>query len=120
MIEYTVKVDKGNTYWYLNGEQHRTDGPAVEFACGTKSWWLNGKQHRTDGPAIEYTDGTKAWYLNGKRHRTDGPAIEYTDGNKSWYINGVEVTQAVMNHIKQLTVAQVEALLGYAVKIVAG
>lgn len=26
----------------------------------------NGKFHRTDGPAIEYADGTKYWYLNGK------------------------------------------------------
>jgi hypothetical protein len=98
VIEYTVKVDNGDTRWYLNGKLHREDGPAVEFACGTKSWCLNGELHRADGPAIEYADG-----------------------NKSWYINGVKVTeQAVMNPIKQLTVAQVEALLGYAVKIVAG
>jgi hypothetical protein len=32
---------------------------------GTKRWFLNDKLHRTDGPAIEYADGTKMWYLNG-------------------------------------------------------
>jgi hypothetical protein len=32
---------------------------------GTKRWWLNGKRHRVDGPAIEYADGSKYWYFNG-------------------------------------------------------
>jgi len=27
---------------------------------------LNGKFHRLDGPAIEYADGTKKWYICGK------------------------------------------------------
>jgi hypothetical protein len=31
-------------YWYLNGELHREDGPAIERANGTKAWYLNGKQ----------------------------------------------------------------------------
>ena len=31
---------------------------------GTKSWFLNGELHREDGPAIEYADGSKSWYLN--------------------------------------------------------
>ena len=40
MIEYTVKVwDNGNKAWYLNGELHREDGPAVEYADGYKAWW---------------------------------------------------------------------------------
>ena len=46
-------------------------------ADGTKEWYLNGQLHRVDGPAIEYASGTKAWWLNGKRHRVDGPAIEW-------------------------------------------
>jgi hypothetical protein len=33
---------------------------------GTKMWYLNGELHREDGPAVEYPDGTKRWYLNGK------------------------------------------------------
>ena len=34
---------------------------------GSKSWYLNGERHREDGPAIEDADGYKAWYLNGKQ-----------------------------------------------------
>jgi hypothetical protein len=78
MIEYTVKVhDNGDKYWYLNGEPHREDGPACEWADGTKLWYLNGKYHREDGPAIEHVNGGKEWYLNGKLHREDGPALVF-------------------------------------------
>jgi hypothetical protein len=52
--------------WYLNGEYHRTDGPAVENADGSKYWYLHDKLHRTDGPAVEYAGGYKAWYYEGK------------------------------------------------------
>jgi hypothetical protein len=48
---------------------------------------LNGQLHRTDGPAIEDADGTKRWFLNDKRHRVDGPAYGGADGSKSWYLN---------------------------------
>ena len=54
-------------------------------------WRLNGKLHREDGPAIEWASGTKEWYLNGKRHREDGPAVEYIDGSKKYWIDGVRV-----------------------------
>jgi len=68
MITYTVKVDEYKTkYWYLNGNLHREDGPAAEYANGTKFWYLNGKLHREDGPAAECADGTKYWYLNGEQ-----------------------------------------------------
>ena len=54
----------GTKRWYLNGNLHREDGPACEFATGGKSWWLNGKRHREDGPAVEHSDGFKSWWLN--------------------------------------------------------
>ena len=42
MIEYTVKVyDSGNKQWFLNGELHREDGPAIERPDGYKAWFLN-------------------------------------------------------------------------------
>ena len=57
-------------------------------AEGTKFWRLpNGKLHREDGPAAEYADGTKWWYVNGERHRVDGPAVENANGNKWWCVN---------------------------------
>ena len=60
---------------------------------GNKYWFLNGKEHRTDGPACEWANGNKYWYLNGELHRTDGPAIERADGSKSWFLNGDELTE---------------------------
>jgi hypothetical protein len=68
MITYTVTVDEDKTKrWYLKGKFHREDGPAVEWANGSKYWYLNDKLHREDGPAVERADGTKHWYLNGDR-----------------------------------------------------
>ena len=61
------------------------------YANGDKYCYLNGNLHRTDGPALEFINGHKAWYLNGKPHRTDGPAIEWPNGDKEWYLNGKEV-----------------------------
>ena len=123
MIEYTVKVyEDGDKYWYLNGKHHREDGPAIEYEDGSKFWYLNGKLHREDGPAVEWADGTKKWYLNGQWHREDGPALEWANGSKSWYLNGKYLTQeehrARMSPAKELTVAQIEALLGHKVKVV--
>ena len=92
-IVYEVTVEKGDTYWRLDGKLHRLDGPAVEYAEGTKDWYVNGKRHREDGPAYEDADGSKDWYVNGKRHREDGPAVEYADGDKEWWINGVWYTE---------------------------
>ena len=67
-MEYKVVVSSSNTQWFKLGtnQRHREDGPAIEFADGSKEWYLNGKRHREDGPAIENADGYKHWYLNGK------------------------------------------------------
>ena len=66
---------------------------------GIKEWWLNGQKHREDGPAIEGLDGSKAWYLNGKLHREDGPAVEGLNGTKEWWLNGKKVTeQDIIGH----------------------
>lgn len=66
---------------------HPKDGSIVS-SNGTKKWYVNGELHRDDGPAVEYEDGSKSWYLNGNLHRENGPAIEYVNGHKEWYING--------------------------------
>jgi hypothetical protein len=60
----------------------------TEWPDGTKKWYLNGELHRVDGPAIEWTSGSKLWWLNGERHRVDGPAVEWADGTKEWHLNG--------------------------------
>ena len=58
---------------------------------------MDGELHREDGPAIEYADGTKSWWLNDNRHREDGPAIEFSDGSKEWWMNGIELTEEQFN-----------------------
>jgi len=72
---------------------------------------------------VEVRDnGDKFWYLNDKVHREDGPAAEYIDGRKGWYLNGNKHTEsefnAKTNFLKELSVADVEKILGYKVKIV--
>ena len=64
MIEYTVKVwSDGDKFWWLNGKIHREDGPAVEYANGTKEWFLNDKEvtqeehKRMTSKVIEMTMG---------------------------------------------------------------
>tara|TARA_R110000868_G_scaffold99024_4_gene272661 strand:- start:18914 stop:19240 length:327 start_codon:yes stop_codon:yes gene_type:complete len=84
-----MNIDEfGTKKWYLNGELHREDGPAIEWFDGEKEWYLNGKLHRVDGHAIEWSNGTKEWFLNDLRHREDGPAFESFNGNKYWYYHG--------------------------------
>ena len=87
-----IEWASGSKEWYLNGNLHREDGPAAEWASGSKEWYLHGERHREDGPAAEWASCSKEWYLNGKLHREDGPAIEWACGSKSWYLNGKEVT----------------------------
>ena len=67
-ITYEVRVyTNGAKYWFLNGNTHREDGPAVERLDGTKEWWLNDKRHREDGPACEWANDRKEWWLNGEK-----------------------------------------------------
>jgi hypothetical protein len=117
-VSYTLP-DKSTEYHNFNGKLHREDGPAVEYADGTKENWINGKRiypdglhvdkygdkvwylhsrpHRTDGPAVELANGDKRWYLNGKAHREDGPAVEFTDGKKNWYLHGKRHSEEEFN-----------------------
>ena len=92
---------------------------------GTTYWYKDAKctiLHRENGPAIEYADGSKSWWQNGQRHRADGPAIEWTSGRKDWFINGNRMTEAeflaATHPPVEMTVADVEKLLGKRVKII--
>jgi hypothetical protein len=92
---------------------------------GTIRWYNEaGLLHREDDlPAVEYATGTKQWYKNGKRHREDGPACEYPDGTKCWFINGEQCTETefnAMSNAVEVTVSQIEKILGHKVKIVKG
>ena len=122
---YVVVDDAGTTRWHKDAKctiLHRENGPAIERADGHKEWWQNGQRHRIDGPAVEWWDGDKSWWQNGKRHRTDGPAIERADGTKEWYINCEKLTEAeflaATQPVVEMTVADVEKLVGKRVKII--
>ena len=55
--------------------------------------------HRLDGPAVEYAAGTKEWYVDGELHRVDGPAIEYSSGDHYWYVDGLEYSEEDFNQL---------------------
>ena len=95
-----IDID-GTKIWFLNGQFHREDGPAVELTDGTKKWYINGKFHREHGPAVELTDGTKKWYINGKLHRLDGPAVIYDNGSHTWFINNFHITDKISQWAKE-------------------
>jgi len=114
MKEYDVIVYNTKTEWRFNGILHREDGPAIEYIDGGKMWYVNGVKHRDGGPAVVWYNGTKEWWFNGRLHREDGPAIEYPDGNGSWWINGKKTNIPAV----ELTIAEIETLLGYAIKVV--
>jgi len=65
--------------------------------AGNRRWYQNGQRHRTDGPAMEWADGTKEWYQHGKLHRTDGPALEFATGYSEWHLNGKQLSQSEYN-----------------------
>lgn len=54
-------------YWYIKGTSilHNEGEPAVGRINGTKWWYQYNKYHRSDGPAIEYANGSKSYYING-------------------------------------------------------
>jgi hypothetical protein len=71
---------------------HSEDGPAVIWASGDTEYFVNGEYHRLDGPAIDYKN-LKIWYCEGIRHRTDGAAWiskkPYREGyDKKYYYKG--------------------------------
>jgi hypothetical protein len=73
---FKVIWDNGNTTYYLDGERHRTDGPASSdyryTETGYHEWRRHGKIHRTDGPAVEYQSNSRQrpaqqYWLNNER-----------------------------------------------------
>jgi hypothetical protein len=125
MQEYTVRIDSdGDRRWYKPGTEirHRLDGPAREYADGTREWWVDDHLHRLDGPAREYADGTREWWVDDHLHRLDGPAFEGEDGTREWFIEGTELTEqeflARTRPAQEITIAEIEKLIGHRVKII--
>jgi len=93
------------------------------YANGSIRWYNEKcKPHCEDGPAVECSDGYKEYWINGKLHREDGPAVENPDGTKEFWIDGVMLSEEEFNNRnkKEMTVKQIEDILGYSIKIVKG
>lgn len=78
MNDIEHEINSEGEFWYLNGDLHRTDGPAVIHPDGSKEWWLNNMLHREDGPALEYFS-SKGWWVR------DGAEVE-------WWLHGIKLT----------------------------
>jgi hypothetical protein len=87
-----IETNSYGTTWYYNdlNQLHREDGPAIEYADGTKCWYRNNQRHREDGTAIEYANGDKYWFRNDQRHREDGPAVEWANGRKEYWLLDIQ------------------------------
>ena len=100
-LKYRVEVDMFGTRRYYNSDN---------------------RLHRMAGPAIEYVNGHVEWWQNDQCHRIDGPAVVYANGRKDWYINDKVMTEAEFLAATQpaveMTVADVEKLVGKRVKII--
>jgi len=53
-----IKIDEDGNKFYFSDKAmqvlHRVDGPAIEYADGTKEWWVNGEVS---------ADGLMVWYI---------------------------------------------------------
>ena len=66
------------------------------FHSGTKIYYKNGNDHREDGPAIEYYDGSTEYRINGITHRIGGPAYIHCENGIQEYhyvIDGKDITK---------------------------
>ena len=76
MTIYTVEIDEfGTKQWYFDDRLHREDGPAVEFANGSKSYYLHG---------AEYPEA--AWREKLNKHKAPKAPCE----NKMVEVDGVK------------------------------
>ena len=115
-----IEIDNRVEYRNHLDQLDRPDGPAVTWSDGAFAWYRMHRLHRLDGPAYQGADGTREWWQNNQRHRVDGPAIEYANGSKEYWIEGEKLTKEefiARTQTKELTMAELEQLLGYPVKI---
>ena len=82
-------MPNGDREWLMHDQNHRDDGPAVEYA-NLLMWYQNGQLHREDGPAYIIPGHCEDWFLHGRRHRIGGPAvIDLTHMREDeWWENG--------------------------------
>ena len=58
----------------------------VEYDDGSKYWFVDGELHREDGPAIEHINGDKYWFVDGKL-LTEKEFNKWRKQNGRWHIS---------------------------------
>ena len=79
--------------------QHEID----EF--GNHKYYLNGQLHRENGPALENINGDQFYYQYGKLHREDGPAyicVCMEPNIIKWYWEGTRIKCTSQQEFEQL------------------
>ena len=76
---YQVKVyDEGHKLWHLEEKLHREDGPAVEWADGSKEWYLNDN-HYTEAECQAEMNKRNPSNCEGKVVEIDGKKYTLTE-----------------------------------------
>lgn len=39
----------------------------ASLSCVEREWWIKGDRHREDGPAVEWENGVKEWWVDGRQ-----------------------------------------------------
>ena len=99
-MSYNVQVDySGNRNWFLNGNLVK-----IEWINGNISHYKDDKLHNDEGPAYVGANGINHWYLEGRPFYNE----------QEWRAELAKRNQPT----KELTVAQIEGILGFKIKIV--
>ena len=62
------RTDELGTYFYKDEALtilHNEDGHAIILMDGTKKYYEDGQQHRKDGPSVEFPNNVKCWCWKG-------------------------------------------------------
>lgn len=92
-------------YYDKNGRLHRTGGPAeigyVDGRIEAENWYIHGEAHREDGPALYDEDmGLNEWYWDGLPHRYYGPQAIGFGSRYYWALHGLD--KAITKHEHKL------------------
>ena len=107
MKEYTVRVyENGSRMWRLNGQRHREDGPAIEWADGTKSWYLNGnwlteEEHKRRTSGITMDDALAAG--DGVLLREQAERIAELEDRISWLETTLDTVDAALSRWRRVS-----------------
>lgn len=66
----------------------------ITYPSGDELYYVYGELHRVNGPAVKYANNTKKWYFYGKLHRIDGAAIIYSFNYSIFYLSDINLSKS--------------------------